>query len=447
MLVLKKANLTILAFKLVADADKTLEENTKGEEDFKQSLKALEDNAQAAGLTCHYSLLPAHDSLIAALMVSKEQLENLQDLTLAGELLKFRGSSGQTVVLFGQPEAVKDYKQLAKDCCTGLGLQDVYLREGELFNSPIFEYQSPREETGLSHLWIWFETNPSTKTEIQAKWHEIRKLLLYRSKINYAYGQAKYASQRADELHLELIELHKKVELAIEKNETQGNDLKQRENELENLKKQLKEISSIGFKLFDEIRFLKYSLNSISVNSHDYLSTFKEIAFPNYQSKDIPFLYEFYQQSQKQLLPQISSDLNYATPSYELARQLISTIRGYVEIEQARCEQEAQVLLEQRDREEALRDRQAQVLLEKRDREEALRDRRLQDTIEALGIALGAVAIIASFAGMLEKPLCIPLWEKCSPIPHPFVCWVLISLLLAWIFYQIILQLKHRLRG
>ena len=74
-----------------------------------------------------------------------------------------------------------------------------------------------------------------------------------------------------------------------------------------------------------------------------------------------------------------------------------------MEIEQTRCEQEAQ------------------DLLEKRDREEALRDRHLQDTIEALGIALGAVAIIASFAGMLEKPLCLRLWEECSPWRHPFV--------------------------
>jgi hypothetical protein len=425
MLGLKEANLTVLAFKLIRDADKTPAENTKGEEDFKQSLKALEEKAQAAGLTCESFLLPFHDSLIATLIVSKDQLENLQDLTLAGELLKFRGSIGQTVVLFGKPEAGKDYKQLAKDCCAGLDLQGVYLREGELFDSPIFEYQPPREETDLSHLWIWFETSPVTRSQIQEKWHEIRKLLLYRSKIIYAYEQAKYASQQADKLHLQLIEVHKKVEVAIEKNETQGNDLKQRENELKNLKEQLKEISSIGFDLFEKIRFLRYSHNGINVNSHDYLVMLKEIAFPNYQSKDIPFLYEFYHQSQKQFLPQISSDLNYATSSYELARQLISTIRGYVEIEQARCDQEAQ------------------VLLEKRDREEALRDRRLQDTVEALGIALGAVAIIASLAGMLEKLPCIPLWEKCSPSLHPFVLWVLISLLLAGLFYWFILWLKH----
>jgi uncharacterized membrane protein len=250
---------------------------------------------------------------------------------------------------------------------------------------------------------------------MQEKFYEISKLLLHRSKVIYAYKQAKTASQRADELHLQLIGVCRQVQEAVK--DKVGTSLEQRQQELETLKERLKEVSRIGFAISEEIRFLRYAQNSIRVNSGNYFFFCQELGSP-------PFFEEFYHQSQRQLLEQVTSDLNYITPSYDLANQTIATIRGYMNIEQARCEQENQ------------------SLEEKRDEEKEKRDRKLQDTIEAISIALGAVAIIASFAGMLEKPICIPLGQKCSWLPHPFLLWVVSSMFLAWLFYQLVLWFK-----
>jgi hypothetical protein len=446
MIGLKEATLTVLAFELVQDAEKTPEENLSKEEEFKNRCQNWQQRATDAGITCNCNLFREHDSLIATLLISKAQFKDLDELTLGKEILKFTGDIGQTVVLFAQPEEGSDLKKLAQDCSLGLGLdQDAYLRPRELFGSSIFEAQT------CGHFWFWFDTNPSTKNEIQEKWHEIRKLLLYRSKVLYAYRQAKTASQRADELHLELIGVCQQVQEAVEVKV--GTSLEQRQQELETLKERLKEISQIGFNIFEEIRFLKYSQNTIRVNSANYLHFYKELGSP-------VFLREFYQQSQRQLLEQVTSDLNYITPSYDLANQAIATIRGFINIEQARCEQENQMLEERRDEEKAKRDRELQDREKKRDKEKAerdrelqdrekkrdeekaKRDRKLQDTVEAISIALGAVAIIASFAGMLEKPLCIPLGQKCSWLPHPFLRWVVSSMFLGLLFYQLVLWFK-----
>jgi hypothetical protein len=429
MIGLKEATLTVLAFELFQDAEKTPEENLSKEEEFKNRCQNWQQRATDAGITCNCNLFREHDSLIATLLISKAQFKDLDELTLGKEILRFTGDIGQTVMLFAQPEEGSDLKKLAQDCSLGLGLdQDAYLRPGELFGSSIFEEQA------CGHFWFWFDTNPSTKNEIQEKWHEIRKLLLYRSKVLYAYRQAKTASQRADELHLELIGVCQQVQEAVEV-KVVGTSLEQRQQELETLKERLKEISQIGFNIFEEIRFLKYSQNTIRVNSANYLHFYKELGSP-------VFLREFYQQSQRQLLEQVTSDLNYITPSYDLANQAIATIRGFINIEQARCEQDNQMLEERRDEEKAKRDRELQDREKKRDEEKAKRDRKLQDTVEAISIALGAVAIIASFAGMLEKPLCIPLGQKCSWIPHPFLRWVVSSMFLGWLFYQLVLWLK-----
>lgn len=430
MIGLKEATLTVLAFELVQDAEKTPEENLSKEEEFKNRCQNWQQRATDAGITCNCNLFREHDSLIATLLISKAQFKDLDELTLGKEILKFTGDIGQTVVLFAQPEEGSDLKKLAQDCSLGLGLdQDAYLRPGELFGSSIFEAQT------CGHFWFWFDTNPSTKNEIQEKWHEIRKLLLYRSKVLYAYRQAKTASQRADELHLKLIGFCQQVREAVEVEVKVGTSLEQRQQELEILKELLKEISRIGFDIFEKVRFLRYSKNSIRLNSANYLHFCKELGSP-------VFLREFYQQSQRQLLEQVTSDLNYITPSYDLANQAIATIRGYINIEQARCEQENQMLEERRDEEKAKRDLELQDREKKRDKEKAERDRKLQDTVEAISIALGAVAIIASFAGMLEKPLCIPLGQKCSWLPHPFLRWVVSSMFLGLLFYQLVLWFK-----
>ena len=192
------------------------------------------------------------------------------------------------------------------------------------------------------------------------------------------------------------------------------------------MKTSLKDISIAGFKLSEEIRYLRYNYRTIDINAFNYQTELVLIKKDILPRDSLNFLYEFYLRSQKQFLKQISGDLSYIIPSYDLANQTIAVIRGYLEIEQTRCE------------------RELQTLTENENEREADRDKKLQDTVESIGMALGATAIIASYSGQLEKPWRWPWSSDSSSYPHPFIYHVLVSFLLAWLFYRMAFWIKRR---
>jgi len=303
------------------------------------------------------------------------------------------------------------------------------LSEGKLFGSTIYEYQGFGEDASFKHTWLWFESHPQTRDLVQKRLHELKKLLCYRSKMLDSFQQAQASRKKADFLYLDIKALSQGVKERIDLpdgDRSQATPLEKRLAELDFLKTSLKDISIAGFKLSEEMRYLRYNYKTIDINAFNYQTELGLIKKDTLSGDSLNFLYEFYLRSQKQFLKQISGDLSYIIPSYDLANQTIAVIRGYLEIEQTRCE------------------RELQTLTENENEREADRDKKLQDTVESIGMALGATAIIASYSGQLEKPWRWPWSSDSSSYPHPFIYHVLVSFLLAWLFYRMAFWIKRR---
>ncbi|OIP69618.1 MAG: hypothetical protein AUK43_12470 [Oscillatoriales cyanobacterium CG2_30_40_61] len=102
-------------------------------------------------------------------------------------------------------------------------------------------------------------------------------------------------------------------------------------------------------------------------------------------------------------------NLNYLSPGQDLLEQLINTIRGLVEIEQAKIDQE---------------NTKALSITEKAEEE---RDKSLERTISTLGVGLAAGGIASSItSAYIEKPLTLSYLEKSQSVP-PFILAFLLS--------------------
>jgi len=432
-MLLKKAstNLTLLAFQLLEDADESPQENENTKQTFEGRVDNLIRKVQEKELK-HEKIFtaPDHDCIMLELRISFSRREDeflapekLDSLTLEDELYQLKPNIGQTLVFWTKLQENDQVNlNLAQEFLRYLHLcergDSPYLSEGKLFGSTIYEYQGVGENDCYKHTWLWFDSHPQTGYLLQKRLHELKKLLWHRSKMLDSFQKAQASSKKADSLYLKIKGLSQGVKERIDLpdgDRSQATPLEKRLTELDFLKTSLKKISIAGFKLSEEMRYLRYNYKTIDINAFNYqteLGLIKKDALPG---DSLNFLYEFYLRSQKQFLKQISGDLSYIIPSYDLANQTIAVIRSYLEIEQTRCQQI-----------------------------EEERDKKLQDTVESIGMALGATAIIASYSGQLEKPWRWPWSSDSSSYPHPFIYHVLVSFLLAWLFYRMAFWIKRR---
>jgi hypothetical protein len=115
---------------------------------------------------------------------------------------------------------------------------------------------------------------------------------------------------------------------------------------------------------------MKLQLNTIETNLKNYqhyLNQLNNILIPE---DNLPFFKQFKTRTKNKFIEQINVDLGYLIPGQNLFSELINTIRGLVEIEQAEI------------------------------------DRSLETKISILGVSLGVGGIAAStFSGYVERPL------------------------------------------
>ncbi|MFN6495483.1 MAG: hypothetical protein RMX65_000225 [Nostoc sp. DedQUE01] len=143
---------------------------------------------------------------------------------------------------------------------------------------------------------------------------------------------------------------------------------------------------------------------------------------------------DFINKDCKKWQEQVQTDINYLAPGQELFGQLVDTIRGIVETEQAES-----------DRKQAERDKEQAKQQTKSDREQAERDRTLNNTIQILGIGFGGGAIISGVIVQHINKINQPL-TAISPDnpPHPFYASLLLSLLATLFFIGIGLLITKR---
>ncbi len=308
-------------------------------------------------------------------------------------------SLGQTLVFFAQPIGKIDNKQAFADACVKGLLSEkkvqklnIYCQHsGKLLGSPIFEYNndadSPQEQC---HILIWLNTHSLT-TELEEKgeyYSPLIDLLLCRSKIIYARCEAIWCHEQARTTYSDL----EKYKQQFQQQKNNPIDLK-----FYTFNQWLNEIPEISFNYAGYLRDLELHRTTVKTNSKNYslyLDKLNEICI---KSDNLEFLSNFLELSEDTFIEQINTNLAYLTPGQNLFDQMIATIRGIVEVEQAK------------------------------------RDRSLERTVQVIGTSLAVGAIVASSSpnSLREEPLLPPL---ASDTLHPFFFSFLVSFIAAIIF-------------
>lgn len=276
-----------------------------------------------------------------------------------------------------QPPSLETLQSLANKCCNAL-LPEKYRpplnRAGELFGSPIFEYGLIKQTTNYRHLLVWFPNSEASEDKLDTYQQEIIDLFYYRNKIIKAFHNSR-------QIHRLLFDFYRQVEDNV-------NALQQRIDELgsdlttENLqefKEELKKLLKTALAYTQWLTKLEDYGNTIAINLNNYEEKLAQIyAKVGSDEEELSILNNFSRKSAPYMRSQIAGNLGYFRYGTNLIDQAIASIRGIVEIEQARS------------------DRTNQLALRKSEDKEKYRDDRLQSTVQAIGVGLAAGGIAAS---------------------------------------------------
>ncbi len=299
---------------------------------------------------------------------------NPQGCLLASNI---RASLGQTLVLYAEPVGSPQVDRKLADACVDAFLQGTDQQRpflsasGQLFGSPIFEYDNGKEKPSEQcHILVWLNRHPETLNLAQKTYFSFLSLLCCRSKILFAYHQACWCNHQTRELYAELeqeIQLFKELPT-------------QPEARLEQLKQKLTQMPPKTFEYAGYLRDIEDHKTAIATNTKNYEYWLGKIRESSLQGDDLEFLANFLNQTCQRFQDQIQVYLNYLKPGQQLFEQMLGTIRGIVEIEQAESDRALS---------KALREKEAAA-------EE--REKRLQLWIALVGTGLAVSGISAQTA-------------------------------------------------
>lgn len=287
-------------------------------------------------------------------------------------------SLGQTLLLSGKTDKNdEDCKTLAQDFAVAL-LQgtsldlDTVVKQGKLLGSLLFEYQAidrnaPQNPAKQCHILVWLNNSNAATAKLASQAYDwLRDLLCCRHKIRYVDYQSRLSYQNARKLYNEL--------------EKQGQNLQQLpadpQQRLGSLKKSLTEVSTKLFEYNCHLRDLQAHSTTIETNAINYDRCLNNIL--KLPENDLGFWADFLTVESNKFQKQIQTDLNYLNPGKELFQQLITAIRGVVEIEQVES------------------DRQNLQQLKTNEQDEKAREKQLENTLKAVGVGLTAGTSTAS---------------------------------------------------
>ncbi|MEG3974494.1 hypothetical protein QT970_07705, partial [Microcoleus sp. herbarium8] len=148
---------------------------------------------------------------------------------------------------------------------------------------------------------------------------------------------------------------------------------------LQEFQEQLKQLFSKAVTYTRLLRKLEDYDNTIALNFNNYTDILQKICdILGIDKEELSILNNFSRKTAPYMRSQIAGDLGYFRHGTNLIDQAIASIRGIVEIEQARS------------------DRTNQLALRKSELGEKNRDDRLESTVQAIGVGLAAGGIAAS---------------------------------------------------
>ncbi len=304
---------------------------------------------------------------------------------------------GQILIFFAEPIPSKDHQEFAKYCVQALfpesetkRLLENHPLEGKFLGSPIFEYQTGESNPEQQiNLLIWLSQSVETQ-QLEEKgdyYQPLLNLFCCRQKIFYSYTQSRRCYQQAKQLYKTL----------LKKSENIQNLSPNIRDNLQFLKQELVTIPELSFQYVNNIQQIKLQLNTIETNLKNYQKCLEKLNLLIVSEDDLSFLSEFKNRTQDKFIEQIYVDLEYLIPGKDLFSELINTIWGLVDIEQAEC------------------------------------DRSLEQTITMLGAGLGAGGIMASaISGHVEQDFIIKT-ENSQTVLNPGIVTLLLSFLAALI--------------
>ncbi|MBE9218482.1 hypothetical protein [Dolichospermum flos-aquae] len=289
---------------------------------------------------------------------------------------QIQASLGQTLWIYGEVDANEDCKllseQIANALVAGTKLNPVFRDSGELFASSLFIYQAndlnePNNPVKQCQILILLNNQQANTVQLIGDAYDwLRDLLCCYHKILFVNYQASQSYSDARSIYSYLENKIQEFQTLISNPKTQISDLK----------KLLSEIPKRSFDYTRCLQDLQIHNTSIQTNIKNYRICLNKITAINNQSHNqtsLKFWQDFLDKECEKLQEQIQTDINYLTPGQELFGQFVETIRGIVEIEQAKS------------------------------------DRSLETTVQVLGIGLGGGAIfsgiIVQHIGTINQPL------------------------------------------
>jgi hypothetical protein len=321
---------------------------------------------------------------------------------------------GQTLLITAWlPENSSDdldsLKPLADKCCYALFQGDSppkFYRLGKLFGSPIFEYGSIADIANYRHLVVWLLADKQTDKDFNTCQEEILDLLFHRNKIIKTFQDSRKVYHELDREY-RIIEKNMEV---LQDQFARGTVLTP--SQLLEFQEQLKQLFSKGITYTCLLRKLEDYDNTIAINLNNYTDILQKICDILGTDKEEPsILNNFSRKNAPYFRSQIAADLGYFRHGTHLIEQAIASIRGIVEIEQAKS------------------DRTNQLELRKSEIDEKNRDDRLESTIQAIGVGLATGGIAAGsgtdklFDTLKSNPANAPV----TSVLHPFVFSFLLS--------------------
>lgn len=285
--------------------------------------------------------------------------------------------------------------------------------KGSLFKIPLFEYEISQEKqpNKLYRLLVWMNNQAiDPDPEIIPIYEYLFASLGLYHKIEYAYEQARKSYSAARKVYSQL--------------EAKIKEFKQNQP-LEELQKILESIPELSMQYQRQLRNLQAHYTTIKTNQINYQNYLKKF----WQPGDISSWQDFGETTCKRYLDQIETYLDYIKPGKDLIGEFINTLRGLVEVEQAKC-----------DRAEAIREKNS--------------DRDLQITIAVVGVGIGVAGVAATATPYLMEPKPKDFkinWRPFSSSSlHPFTHSILISLacgiaaaVVAYLFIKASIQVWH----
>jgi hypothetical protein len=272
---------------------------------------------------------------------------------------------GETIWLYGQTE-IDDAKcqyvadRLVKKFLRKTKFTARLVDEGKLFKVPLFQYEiSQRNQPNkLYRLLVWID-NKAINPEITPFYDDLFGSLWTHHKIEYAYKQARESYSEARKVYSQLEAKIKGFKPDLP---------------LEELQKILESMPQLSMQYQRQLRNLQAHYTTIKTNQINYQNYLKNF----WQPGDISSWQEFGETTCKRYLDQIETYLEYIKPGKDLIGEFINTLRGLVEVEQAKL-----------DRAEAIREKNS--------------DRNLQTTVAIVGVGIGVAGVAATASPYLIK--------------------------------------------